>query len=188
MNNFSDNRSRRKTMMHQATCSECGKDCEVPFRPTGSKPVYCSECFENMGGGASSNKYKDRDSRESNFRRNKRDFGRSRFGGDREMFEATCDKCGASCKLPFRPTSGKPVFCSDCFEKEGNGNNRKSGKVSYEKEFESLNTKLDMILELLSSTKAAKKTKAKKSVKKETEAKSEVDKLVEKTSEAKAES
>ncbi len=31
--------------MHKATCSECGKTCEVPFRPTGDKPVYCKDCF-----------------------------------------------------------------------------------------------------------------------------------------------
>ena len=31
--------------MHRATCAECGKSCEVPFRPTGEKPVYCSTCF-----------------------------------------------------------------------------------------------------------------------------------------------
>lgn len=31
--------------MHKATCSECGKMCEVPFRPTGEKPVFCSNCF-----------------------------------------------------------------------------------------------------------------------------------------------
>jgi CxxC-x17-CxxC domain-containing protein len=31
--------------MFSATCAECGKSCEVPFRPTGDKPVYCSYCF-----------------------------------------------------------------------------------------------------------------------------------------------
>ena len=31
--------------MHKATCSECGKECEVPFKPTEGKPVYCKECF-----------------------------------------------------------------------------------------------------------------------------------------------
>ncbi|MFT7644800.1 MAG: CxxC-x17-CxxC domain-containing protein [Candidatus Paceibacteria bacterium] len=29
----------------QATCATCQKSCEVPFRPSGDKPVYCSECF-----------------------------------------------------------------------------------------------------------------------------------------------
>ncbi|MEY2665403.1 MAG: hypothetical protein RLZZ480_508 [Candidatus Parcubacteria bacterium] len=36
---------RREVSMHKATCSNCGKACEVPFRPDGSKPVLCSECF-----------------------------------------------------------------------------------------------------------------------------------------------
>jgi CxxC-x17-CxxC domain-containing protein len=31
--------------MHKATCSECKKQCEVPFKPTEGKPVYCKECF-----------------------------------------------------------------------------------------------------------------------------------------------
>jgi len=37
--------------MFKTTCSNCGKDCEVPFKPTNTKPVYCSDCFEKMGGG-----------------------------------------------------------------------------------------------------------------------------------------
>lgn len=47
--------------------------------------------------------------------------GGSRGGyGDRpprEMFEATCSSCGNVAKVPFRPTSGKPVYCTDCFSK-----------------------------------------------------------------------
>lgn len=31
--------------MHEAVCDRCGRRCEVPFRPSGSKPVYCSDCF-----------------------------------------------------------------------------------------------------------------------------------------------
>ncbi|HIH12373.1 TPA: hypothetical protein HA242_01495 [Candidatus Woesearchaeota archaeon] len=31
--------------MHKATCSECGSECEVPFKPTEGKPVYCRECY-----------------------------------------------------------------------------------------------------------------------------------------------
>jgi CxxC-x17-CxxC domain-containing protein len=31
--------------MFEATCSECGNRCEVPFRPSGEKPVYCNNCF-----------------------------------------------------------------------------------------------------------------------------------------------
>lgn len=35
--------------------------------------------------------------------------------GPREMFSATCSNCGKEASVPFRPTSGKPVYCSDCF-------------------------------------------------------------------------
>ena len=42
--NFPRRPGRRE--MHKAVCDECGKDCEVPFRPSGDKPIYCSNCFE----------------------------------------------------------------------------------------------------------------------------------------------
>lgn len=32
-----------------AVCSECGKDTQVPFKPTPGKPVYCRECFQKRG-------------------------------------------------------------------------------------------------------------------------------------------
>jgi CxxC-x17-CxxC domain-containing protein len=32
-----------------ATCSECGKETQVPFKPTPGKPVYCRECFQKRG-------------------------------------------------------------------------------------------------------------------------------------------
>ena len=34
--------------MHWAVCSECGTDCEVPFKPNGERPVFCSSCFGQM--------------------------------------------------------------------------------------------------------------------------------------------
>lgn len=34
--------------MHSATCASCGKQCQVPFQPTGDKPVYCSDCFQSQ--------------------------------------------------------------------------------------------------------------------------------------------
>lgn len=37
--------------MHPATCAECGKQTEVPFVPTGARPVYCRDCFSRQGGG-----------------------------------------------------------------------------------------------------------------------------------------
>lgn len=54
----SGGRDRGPVTMHQATCDQCGKPCEVPFRPTEGKPVYCNVCFgakkdagSNRGGG-----------------------------------------------------------------------------------------------------------------------------------------
>jgi CxxC-x17-CxxC domain-containing protein len=42
--------------------------------------------------------------------------GRSSYSsGPREMFTATCSSCGREARVPFNPTSGKPVYCSDCF-------------------------------------------------------------------------
>jgi CxxC-x17-CxxC domain-containing protein len=45
--------------MHKAVCDECGKDCEVPFRPSGDKPIFCSDCFERKGGGGLKRSKKD---------------------------------------------------------------------------------------------------------------------------------
>jgi CxxC-x17-CxxC domain-containing protein len=32
--------------MHKIICSECGKEDEVPFKPTEGRPVYCRECYQ----------------------------------------------------------------------------------------------------------------------------------------------
>ena len=32
--------------MHEVICDKCGKTCEVPFKPTSNKPVYCRTCFK----------------------------------------------------------------------------------------------------------------------------------------------
>lgn len=36
--------------MHKITCSECGKEGEVPFKPRQGTPVYCRECFAKRNG------------------------------------------------------------------------------------------------------------------------------------------
>jgi CxxC-x17-CxxC domain-containing protein len=38
-------RGRNGRVMHKAVCADCQKDCEIPFKPTGDRPVYCKECF-----------------------------------------------------------------------------------------------------------------------------------------------
>lgn len=43
-------RGDRQKEMYSATCANCGKQCEVPFRPTNGKPVYCRDCFGKVEG------------------------------------------------------------------------------------------------------------------------------------------
>ena len=40
---FRDNSGPRE--MHKATCGDCKQECEVPFKPTEGRPVYCKNCF-----------------------------------------------------------------------------------------------------------------------------------------------
>jgi CxxC-x17-CxxC domain-containing protein len=32
--------------MHDVVCSDCGKQCQVPFKPDGTRPVYCQDCYQ----------------------------------------------------------------------------------------------------------------------------------------------
>jgi len=57
--------------MHKAVCADCGQSCEVPFKPTGDRPIFCSNCFKGKDG--------------SNSRQSvSRDFGKSNFSEKRE--------------------------------------------------------------------------------------------------------
>jgi len=57
------------------------------------------------------------------------------FGDKKTLYPAVCDKCGKACKVPFKPSGNKPVYCSDCFEKtdsrENRGDRRDSGVRHY---------------------------------------------------------
>ncbi len=50
--------------MHNATCADCGKNCEVPFKPNGKKPVYCLNCFGKNGGQVTTNHFSSKPSNE----------------------------------------------------------------------------------------------------------------------------
>ena len=39
--------SRGPRQMFKAICAECGQETEVPFQPSGDRPVYCRDCFQN---------------------------------------------------------------------------------------------------------------------------------------------
>ena len=64
-----------------------------------NKPNRCPDCRAarkaSGGGGRSSN--------------------RGGYGGQREMFQATCTQCGGVAEVPFQPRGDKPVYCRDCF-------------------------------------------------------------------------
>lgn len=124
---FSGRGSSGPAQMFQATCDKCRMNCEVPFRPTNGRPIFCSNCFESNRGS---------------------DERRPSFGGeDRQMFEAVCDECHNNCRVPFRPTSGKPIYCSNCFgdKKESPRGDRPQNND----QFKDLHAKLDKILGLL---------------------------------------
>jgi CxxC-x17-CxxC domain-containing protein len=36
--------------MFKTVCSECGKPCEVPFKPAEGRPVYCKDCYKKKKG------------------------------------------------------------------------------------------------------------------------------------------
>jgi len=95
--------SRGETAMPdlEITCSECNtpftfseREQEYYRERNLTHPKRCKPC---------------RDARRAN-------FGGSRGpGGERQRFEITCDQCGKSDSVPFKPSTGRPVLCSDCF-------------------------------------------------------------------------
>ncbi|MEI8361175.1 MAG: CxxC-x17-CxxC domain-containing protein [bacterium] len=140
--------------MYKATCSDCGKACEVPFRPTGEKPVLCSYCFADQQGTSAPRSFA---AKSNSFE----------AGADKKMFKAACKECGAQCEVPFRPIPGKDVLCDNCFK---GGSSSKIAKINVDskEQFEMLHAKLDKILAFLSeSAKPEKKVSSSKSSAKE---------------------
>ena len=70
--------------------------------------------------------------------------GRGRRDRDHEMTKVICSECGVECEVPFKPTSNKPVFCSECFEKK-----EKGSKGATSQDIEMIHEKLDKILKAL---------------------------------------
>ena len=100
------------------------------------------------------------------------DFGRRNSGGrsgaKKEMHDAVCDSCGRDCKIPFKPSDGRPVYCSDCFETKNEGSStskkhrdrgprrsnferRSESRPRNNEQLEEVNRKLDTILEKLTT-------------------------------------
>ncbi len=150
------------TMMHKATCSKCGKECQLPFRPNGNRAVFCSACFEvekNENPDRAERKSFDQTSAKALAWQGKPAFrtGRPSFE-DKKVFEAVCGNCGDTCLVPFRPFPGKPVFCKKCFAKDDKvmnhivkapDNSSNKNIEQLKSQIEMLNIKLDRILRML---------------------------------------
>lgn len=72
-----------------ATCSVCGTAVQVPFRPDGVRPVYCSKHMSVR----------------------EREQQPPASVGPRVLHDSVCTTCGAPCKVPFVPAPGRPVYC-----------------------------------------------------------------------------
>lgn len=35
----------KERTMYSAVCADCRKECSIPFKPSGERPVYCKDCF-----------------------------------------------------------------------------------------------------------------------------------------------
>ena len=126
------------------TCRECGRDfsftaSEQEFyasRGLQNEPGRCPECRaarKAAGGGRSGGgSYSDHGGGSSYGGGSSRgSYGNSGGGGSygggsggygsrepRQMYTAVCSSCGGEAQVPFQPTSGKPVYCRDCFAKQ----------------------------------------------------------------------
>lgn len=65
-----ESRSGNGFKLHEAVCDKCGRKCDVPFEPTGNKPIYCRSCFrQNKLGEGHGNNFESKrfnDEQESN--------------------------------------------------------------------------------------------------------------------------
>lgn len=153
------NRGGSDREMYKATCDDCGRECEIPFRPTTGRPIYCRDDFKKHSPEGDD---RGRDAGRRNDRGGSRNFSRDNGrSNDREMFDAVCANCGDKCKVPFQPRGDKEVLCSNCFEEKGGDPRRTSNNASVT-QLNDIQAKLDKILELLSPVAKATETSNKK--------------------------
>ena len=79
-------------------CKECGADF---IFSAGEQEFYAEKGFQN----------------EPQRCKACRDARKNAAKPAREMFIATCASCGGEAKVPFQPTEGRDVYCSECFAK-----------------------------------------------------------------------
>lgn len=82
---FGGDRDRGPKEMFKTVCDECGKSCEVPFRPSGDKPVYCSDCFNERNEKGDSGRSERRDDRSERPERETRSAPANNAGNEKIM-------------------------------------------------------------------------------------------------------
>jgi CxxC-x17-CxxC domain-containing protein len=108
-------RDDRSNEMFNATCGDCGDECQIPFKPRDNRPVYCRECFKDHKPQESSGD--SRFNRDSSYGRKERssryDQGTSRFQRDRNPIHKR-DNFGSKQDAPNREKPyGKNSFDND---------------------------------------------------------------------------
>ncbi|MFH1479282.1 MAG: CxxC-x17-CxxC domain-containing protein [Candidatus Omnitrophota bacterium] len=69
---------RRERTYTRVVCADCGNECEIPFKPSGDRPVYCKECFAKRKQGGQFSPNRDNRPQERDFSR-ERNFDKTRL-------------------------------------------------------------------------------------------------------------
>ena len=94
------------------TCRDCG----TPFTFTaGEQEFHAQKGFTNEPGRCPECRAARRQQRDGY---SSGGGGGGGYGGQREMFSATCASCGKEARVPFEPRGDTPVYCSDCFRSQ----------------------------------------------------------------------
>jgi len=64
--------SPRERTYTRVICADCNKECEISFKPSGDRPVYCKECFSKRKKGNMFNANRDNMPEERDFPRERR--------------------------------------------------------------------------------------------------------------------
>ena len=81
----------REPELYEITCTHCGKQDTVPFKPYEGSVVLCRECMSNPNV--------------------------ERVGG-KIYHTIICSVCGKENKVPFKPDPGSRVLCRECHAQE----------------------------------------------------------------------
>jgi CxxC-x17-CxxC domain-containing protein len=88
---FNKDFNKEDRQMHPATCSGCGKPCQVPFRPSAGKQVFCNDCFAKQRGEETFER-RDPFQKDRGFKTDSRSDFRKDFKSDRGGFNDRNDR------------------------------------------------------------------------------------------------